>query len=1229
MKGTEMNLLDKIKSELKERIFVLDGAMGTMVQSYKLDEAAYRGEQFKNIKKPIKGNHDILSLTQPKVILEIHQSYIEAGANLIETNTFNSNAISLTDYGMQDLAYELNFVSAKLARKAIEKYRKDTDLPHYVVGSMGPTNKTASMSPDVNQPGFRSVSFDELKEAYSEQANGLLDGGADILLVETVFDTLNCKAALFAINEIAAKRKLVVPVMVSGTVADQSGRLLSGQVLEAFYNSVSHIDLLSIGLNCAFGAKRLRPFVKELSSISRFNVSVHPNAGLPDLFGHYTQTATEMATLIEDYLQNDFVNIVGGCCGTTAEHIRQIANVAAKYKPRQLPGKDYSTRLSGLEPLVIDKKRNFVNIGERTNVSGSKKFAQLIREENYEAALHVARQQVQNGAQIIDISMDDSMLDAEKTMTEFLHLIASEPDIARVPVMIDSSKWQVIESALKCIQGKSIVNSISLKDGEQALIEKAKLVHSYGAASVVMLFDEYGQADTYERKIGIAQRSYTILTEKANFPAEDIIFDANVLSIGTGLQEHNNYAVDYINAVKWIKENLPHVKTSGGISNLSFAFRGNDRVREAIHSVFLFHAIHAGLDMGIVNPGMLEIYEEIPRDLLRLTEDLVLNQRTDATQRLLAFAEENYQKKEKEVNFDEWRNHPVEQRLNHALIKGILDFIDQDIEEIRKSSKSAIEVIEGPLMTGMDKVGELFGSGKMFLPQVVKSARVMKKAVAYLMPFIEAEKLQSGDISTKGKILMATVKGDVHDIGKNIVSVVLSCNNYDIIDLGVMVPAERIIETAINEKADIIGLSGLITPSLDEMIHVAKELDRNKLNIPLLIGGATTSKIHTALKIAPEYFAPVVYVKDASKSVGIINNLLSENLRSGFIKEMNTEYEKSIQKYQETKSGAKYVSIADARENKFKFNWGQFENKKPVFIGNKLFENFPIKQLIKYIDWTFFFHQWDIPGKYPKIFDDPVKGAEAKKLYEDAQKMLEKIIQKSMLRANAVFGFYQANSDGDDIILYPDNGKETLSTFNCLRNQQIKAENETNMCLADFIAPKDSGKKDYIGLFAVTAGLEAEKWVDQFKKDGDDYDAIMLKILADRLAEAFAELLHEKVRKEYWAYATFEKSTYDDLLHERYQGIRPAIGYPSLPDHTLKKELFRILDAENQAQISLTENNMMFPQASVCGFYIAHPDAKYFNVQKISKDQLEDYATRCNISICDAENRLAQNLNYK
>ncbi|MCB2197201.1 MAG: methionine synthase [Bacteroidetes bacterium] len=1223
-----MSLLEKLKQELKERIFVLDGAMGTMIQSYKLTEEDYRGLRFKDIKKPIKGNHDILSITQPKVICEIHQCYLEAGADLIETNTFNANAISLSDFGMQDLVYELNVESAKLAKRAIEKFGRKDSHPHYVVGSMGPTNRTASLSPDVNRPGFRNITFDELKDAYSTQAKGLLDGGADILMVETIFDTLNAKAALFAINEIAESREIVVPIMVSGTV-DKSGRLLSGQVIDAFYNSVSHVELLSIGLNCAFGAKRLRPFIKELSAKSKFNVSVHPNAGLPDLFGNYTQKAKEMAELIDEFLQNGFVNIVGGCCGTTCEHIRQIAKVAAKYEPRKLPEIPCRTQLSGLELVAVCEGRNFVNIGERTNVSGSKKFAQLIRDENYDAALKVARHQVINGAQIIDVSMDDAMIDAEKVLPEFLQLIASEPDIAKVPVMIDSSKWAVIEAGLKCVQGKSIVNSISLKEGEEDFLEKAKKIHAYGAAAIVMLFDEKGQADTFERKIEIAERSYKILTGKANFPAEDIIFDSNVLAIGTGLQEHNNYAVDFIKAVKWIKENLPLVKTSGGISNLSFAFRGNNRVREAIHSVFLYHAINAGLDMGIVNPAMLEIYDDIPKDLLQLTEDLVLNRRADATQRLLAFADQNSSQGKQEENFDEWRKRPVQERINYALIKGNLDFIEQDVEEIRKNFEATLQVIEGPLMEGMGIVGERFGSGKMFLPQVVKSARVMKKAVAYLLPYIEEEKKLSGDISSKGKILIATVKGDVHDIGKNIVSVVLSCNNYEIIDLGVMVPTEKIIETAINEKVDIIGLSGLITPSLDEMIQVAKELERNSLKIPLLIGGATTSKIHTALRIAPEYSAPVVYVKDASRSVNVVNNLLSESLKNNFLKELKIDYDQAIDRYEKNTSGAKYLSLEEARNNKIAIDWENYEPKRPAFLGNKLLENYPIKQLIKYIDWTFFFHQWDIPGRYPKIFDDPVKGSEAKKVFDDAQLMLEKIVAKNMLQANGVFGFYPAIANKEDIKLFEVNGKEVITDFHFIRNQRIKNENEPNLCLSDYVIPETENKKDYIGLFAVTAGLGAEKWVEEFKEAGNDYDAIMLKILADRLAEAFAEMLHEKVRKEYWGYSTEEKLTQDEILHERYRGIRPAIGYPSLPDHTLKKTLFKLIDPENKSGIELTESNMMIPQASVSGFYFAHPESQYFNVQKISKDQVQDYSVRCEISIDEAEKRLSQNLNYK
>ncbi|MFP4024646.1 MAG: methionine synthase [Thiohalospira sp.] len=1221
-----MNLLEKIKEELKQRIFVLDGAMGTMIQSYNLDEDAYRGERFKDIENPVKGNHDILSITQPEIICEIHQRYLEAGADLIETNSFNSNAISLDDYGIAELAYELNLASAKLARRAIEKFGRKNGHSHYVVGSMGPTNRAASISPDVNRPGYRNISFDELKKAYRTQAEGLLDGGADILLVETIFDTLNAKAALFAIQEIGSIRGIKIPVMVSGTV-DQSGRLLSGQVVEAFYYSVSHVDLLSIGLNCAFGAKRLRPFIEALAKVSKFNVSVHPNAGLPDLFGNYSQKPGEMGQLIEEYLEKGMVNIVGGCCGTTCEHIKQIAKVAKKYKPREIPDFECNTQLSGLEPVEICKERNFVNIGERTNVSGSKKFAQVIREKNFDAALMIARHQVVNGAQILDISMDDAMIDAKKMLPEFLRLIASEPDIAKVPVMVDSSKWEVIEAALKCLQGKSVVNSISLKEGEKDFIDKAQKIRAYGAATIVMLFDEHGQADTFERKIEIAGRSYKILTEKAGFPAEDIIFDSNVLAIGTGLPEHNNYAVDFIKAVQWIKENLPHAKTSGGISNLSFSFRGNNRVREAIHSVFLFHAINAGLDMGIVNPAMLEIYDNIPKDLLQLTEDLVLNRRADATQRLLAFAEQNDRSGKKEEDFDQWRKNSVQERINHALIKGILDFIEQDVEEIRKNYKVALEVVEGPLMEGMSKVGELFGSGKMFLPQVIKSARVMKKAVAYLLPFIEEEKKNAGDTSPKGKILIATVKGDVHDIGKNIVNVVLSCNNYEMIDLGVMVPSEKIVETAIKEKVDIIGLSGLITPSLDEMITVASDLERSKLDIPLLIGGATTSKIHTALKIDSVYSAPVVYVKDASQSVNMVNNLLVKDLKKDFLDKLREDYQRAINKYNQSRSGIEYISIEEARKNRFLINWDHSDIKKPAFLGTKVLENYPLKNLVKYIDWTFFFHAWDLSGRYPAIFEDPVKGHEAKKLFDEAHQMLDRIIKKNMLQANAAFGFYPANADGDDIIIYNENGNQEFVRLPMIRNQRVKPENEPNICLSDFIIPLKQKKKDYIGLFALTAGIGAEQWVQKFKEAGNDYDAIMLKILADRLAEAFAEMLHEKVRREYWGYAINEKLSYDDLLHERYRGIRPAIGYPSLPDHTLKKPVFDLLKA-NEIGIELTENFMMKPPASVCGFYLAHSESKYFNVQKIGKDQVSDYAIRAGISIEEAEKRLTQNLNY-
>lgn len=1227
----KMNQLEKIKSELKERIFVLDGAMGTMIQRHKLKEEDYRGDRFKNYSHDVKGNNDLLSLTQPQIIEGIHKAYLEAGADLIETNTFNANRISMADYHMEDLVYEINFESAKLAKRASDEFTfKNPDKPRFVIGILGPTNRTTSMSPDVNDPGFRAVSFDDMRKAYYEQAEGLLDGGVDILMVETIFDTLNAKAALFAIEDIFEKKGEKLPVMVSGTITDASGRTLSGQTLEAFYNSLSHIDLLSIGLNCAFGADQLRPHIEELSKISKYNVSAHPNAGLPNQFGEYDESAEEMGVIIEDYLKSGFVNIVGGCCGTTPAHIKKIAEIAKRYSPRKLPQIQTLTRLSGLEPLTFTKEINFINVGERTNVAGSIKFARLIKDEKFEDALSVAKDQVDGGAQIIDVCMDEAMLDSEESMKKFLNLIASEPDISRLPIMIDSSKWSVIETGLKCVQGKSVVNSISLKEGEADFIRYAKLIRKYGAATVVMLFDENGQADTLERKIEIAERSYKILNEKVKFPPEDIFFDPNVLAIATGIDEHNNYAVNYINAIKWIKENLPHAKISGGVSNLSFSFRGNNTVREAIHSVFLYHAIKAGMDMGIVNPGMLEVYDSIPKDLLKLVEDVVLNRRKDATERLVVFAEKVKQSDKKEERKDEWREKSVQERLSYALVKGITDFIDEDTEEARKQYNQPLTVIEEPLMNGMNIVGDLFGSGKMFLPQVVKSARVMKKAVAYLLPFIEEEKKDSGKSSSAGKVLMATVKGDVHDIGKNIVGVILACNNFEVIDLGVMVPAQKIIETAINEKVDIIGLSGLITPSLEEMVHVAEEMQRNNLKIPLLIGGATTSNIHTAVKVDVVYEAPVVHVKDASRSVGVVRNLLNETLKFEYIQHINHEYDIIREKISAKKSVNMYVTLEQARKNKILIDWEKSHISKPTFFGNKYLLDFSLLELSKYIDWTFFFFAWDLNGKYPAIFEDPIKGEEAKILYKDAQEMLKQIIDNKMLKANAAFGLYPANSIEDDIELYEDDTrKKVIGVFHHLRNQQVRVEGDSNACLSDFIAPKESGINDYIGAFAVTAGLGVEKHVSKYEKNNDDYKAIMIKILADRLAEAFAELLHQKVRKEYWAYAPNEDLETNDLIREKYRGIRPAAGYPACPDHTEKRIIFDVLDAENKAQIKLTESYMMYPGASVSGLYLAHPESKYFNVQKIGIDQIEDYAIRKNMTVSEAEKWLAPNLNYK
>ncbi len=1198
-----------IKKELQSRILVLDGAMGTMIQHYKLEEADYRGERFKDVEKLQKGNNDLLNLTRPEIIQSIHEAYLEAGADIIETNTFNGTRISQSDYGMEEFVYEINREAARIARRAADKFTaQNPKQPRFVAGAMGPTNKTASMSPEVGDPGFRNITFDALRDNYYEQASALLEGGADILLVETIFDTLNAKAALFAIELLMEERGEKIPVMVSGTIADASGRTLSGQTLEAFFRSVNHLDLLSVGLNCSLGAEQIRPHLEELSRIAPMPVSVYPNAGLPNQFGEYDETPEEMGRHIHDFTHNRFVNIVGGCCGTTPEHIRKIAGIARKESARRVPEARHITAVSGLEPLKIDREKNFINIGERTNVSGSRKFARLIREEKYEDALSVALDQVQGGAQILDVNLDDGMLDAEKEMVRFLNMLASDPEIARLPIMIDSSKWEVIEAGLKCVQGKCIVNSISLKNGEEEFLQRAKTIRNYGAAVVVMAFDEEGQAATYKRKIEICDRAYKLLTEKASFPPEDIIFDPNILAIGTGMAEHNNYAVDFIRATKWIKENLPYAKVSGGVSNLSFAFRGNNTVREAINSVFLYHAIKAGLDMGIVNPGMLQIYDEIPEDLRKLAEDVVLNRRKDATERLLVYADKIRDEGSRQtVRQDEWRSLPVAERLKHALVKGNTEFIEEDVEEARQQFPRALEVIEQPLMAGMNVVGELFGSGKMFLPQVVKSARVMKKAVACLLPYIEAEKLE-GD-SQAGKIVLATVKGDVHDIGKNIVGVILGCNNYEVIDLGVMVPSETILEKVRKEKADVLGLSGLITPSLEEMTFVAKEMKRKGLDIPLLIGGATTSPIHTAVKIDPVYDQPVVHVRDASKVIGVVSKLLSGTEKQAYVEEIESQYEKLREKNAAGRKEKTYISLAEARNNRFSPDWQAADIREPKLSGTKHFADYPLEEIREYIDWTFFFHAWKLNGKYPAILKDPVKGEEAQKLFDDAQQMLDEIVEKKWLRTNAAVGIFPVQSEGDNLLLQ--NGER----LHFLRNQEQKAEEIPNLCLSDFVAPVNSGMTDYVGAFVVTTGLGIEKQLKKFEADGDDYSAIMLKVLADRLAEAFAELLHLKVRKELWAYDPDENLPLTKVLREKYRGIRPAPGYPACPDHSEKATLFRLLDAEAATGVKLTESFAMYPAASVSGYYFAHPDAQYFNVGKLLPDQLEDYARRKGVTM--------------
>lgn len=1222
-----------IREELQKRILVIDGAMGTMIQRYQLTEEDFRGERFKDHPSDLKGNNDLLNITRPDVIKAIHAEYLDAGADIIETNTFSTQRISLADYHMEELAYELSFEGARLAREVVDVYNKKTpEKPRFVAGAVGPTNRTASLSPDVNDPGYRAVTFDGLAEAYYEQVRGLVDGGSDVLLIETIFDTLNAKAALFAVQRYATESGKHLPIMISGTITDASGRTLSGQTVEAFWNSIQHANLLSVGLNCALGAKEMRPYLQELSDKANVFISAYPNAGLPNEFGAYDETPHETAHQVDDFMQANIVNIVGGCCGTTPDHIKCIADRAAKYQPRQLPVLESYMRLSGLEAVTITPEANFVNVGERTNITGSPKFSKLILAENYEEALTVARQQVEGGAQVIDINMDEGMIDSEAVMVKFLNLVASEPDIAKLPIMVDSSKWSVIEAGLKCLQGKGIVNSISLKEGEDKFREHARKILSYGAATVVMAFDEQGQADNYERRIEICKRSYDILVNEIGFPPQDIIFDPNILTVATGLEEHNNYAVDFINATRWIKQNLPHAKVSGGVSNISFSFRGNNTVREAMHSAFLYHAIQAGMDMGIVNAGMLEVYEEIPKPLLERVEDVLLNRRDDATERLVEYADTVKSKGKEIVRDESWREEPVQKRLSHALVKGIVEYIDVDVEEARHQYARTLEVIEGPLMDGMNIVGDLFGAGKMFLPQVVKSARVMKKAVAYLLPFIEAEKLLNADAnqrSNAGKVLLATVKGDVHDIGKNIVGVVLACNNFEIIDLGVMVPAQKIIEAAKEHNVDIIGLSGLITPSLDEMVHFAKEMERQGFTVPLIVGGATTSRIHAAVKIAPNYSGAAIHVLDASRSVTVCSTLMSKENRDEYIQGIKAEYEKAREAHLNKRSDKRYLSLEEARANKFQLDLDGSVACKPSFTGTKVFEAYPLKELVDYIDWTPFFHTWELRGSYPKIFNDKNVGVEAKKLFDDAQEMLHKVINENLLQANGVIGFWPANSVGDDIELYTDETRTQLLTrIHTLRQQSEKAKGEPYYALSDFIAPKESGVPDYFGGFAVTTGIGCDELVAKYEADHDDYNSIMAKAIADRLAEAFAEKMHELVRREYWGYAKDEHLDTEQLIKEQYQGIRPAPGYPACPEHTEKVTLFDLLKAEELAHMHLTESMAMLPTASVSGFYFSHPESRYFGLGKVSKDQIEDYAQRKSMSVETVERWLGPNLNY-
>ena len=1221
-----------LTAQLQERILILDGGMGTMIQGCKFTEEDFRGSRFADWPSDLKGNNDLLCMTQPERIKALHKGYLDAGADIIETNSFNATSIAMADYDMQDLAREINVAAARVAREAADE-ASTPDKPRYVAGVLGPTNRTASISPDVNDPGYRNTNFDKLVEAYLEALDGLVEGGIDLILIETIFDTLNAKAAVFAVDQYCYENGLDLPVMLSGTITDASGRTLTGQTTEAFYNSLRHARPISVGLNCALGPMELRPYIEELSRISETYVSAHPNAGLPNEMGEYDLDPATMAREIRGWAEKGFLNIIGGCCGTTPEHIAAMAEAVEGLPPRQIPEIEIACRLSGLEPCTISKDSLFVNVGERTNVTGSKRFLRLIKEEDYDAALDVARDQVENGAQIIDINMDEGMLESAECMVKFLNLVASEPEISKVPIMIDSSKWEVIEAGLKCIQGKGVVNSISMKEGEDAFLHQARLLRRYGAAVIVMAFDEEGQAETRERKVEICTRAYKLLTEEVDFPPEDIIFDPNIFAIATGIEEHNNYAVDFIEAVADIKRTLPHAMISGGVSNVSFSFRGNDTVREAIHAVFLYYAIRNGMDMGIVNPAMLAIYADIPEELRNAVEDVVLNRREDGTEILLDLAEKYRGSGAEKAKKEDlaWREWDVEKRLEHALVKGIADYVDEDIELARQNAARPLHVIEGPLMDGMNVVGDLFGEGKMFLPQVVKSARVMKKAVAYLLPFMEKEKEELGtQDEANGKILMATVKGDVHDIGKNIVGVVLQCNGYDVVDMGVMVPCEKILETAQAEKVDIIGLSGLITPSLDEMVHVASEMQRLGMDLPLMIGGATTSRIHTAVKIDPAYEQAVVHVADASRAVGVASKLLSKTAKADYVAELKETYEGLRVRRKQQQVDRSLISIEQARQHRFQPDWSSYTPPEPKVKGLKVFDDYPLEDLVQRIDWTPFFRSWELAGKFPRILEDEVVGTEATKLYRDAQAMLEKIVEEKWLTARAVIGFWPANSVMDDIELYRNPGdKEAFMTLHHLRQQLDRTKNDKpDFCLSDFIAPRETGLTDWLGGFAVTAGIGIDEHVARFEADHDDYSSIMLKALADRLAEALAERMHEKVRKDYWGYASDEALSNQDMISEKYRGIRPAPGYPACPDHTEKALLWELLEPEKNAGMTLTESYAMLPAAAVSGWYFSHPEAKYFGTGKLAKDQMDDYAARKGMTRKEIERMVPHLLGY-